>query len=94
MGSVVGFDSDEEAIAIANNSRFGLSGSVYSADAGRAYDIALQLRTGGVSINGGAGTMSSAAPFGVIRRSGYGRKFKVEGINEFTFTKTISFRTA
>jgi acyl-CoA reductase-like NAD-dependent aldehyde dehydrogenase len=92
VGSVIGFDSDEEAIAIANDSRFGLSGSVYSADAGRAYEIALQLRTGGVSINGGAGTMLSAAPFGGIRRSGYGREFGVEGMNEFTYTKTISFR--
>ncbi len=94
IGSVIGFDTDEEAIAIANDSRYGLSGSVHSADAGRAYAIALQLRTGGVAINSGPGTMLSAAPFGGIRRSGYGREFGLDGMNEFTYTKTISFRAA
>ncbi|GAB7546901.1 aldehyde dehydrogenase family protein [Cupriavidus sp. 8B] len=94
VGSVLGFDTDEEAIRIANDSRFGLSGSVYSADTGRAYELALQIRTGGVSINGGAGTMLSAAPFGGIRRSGYGREFGVQGMREFTYTKTISFKAA
>lgn len=94
VGAVIGFDTDDEGIAIANDSRFGLSGSVYSADAGRAYELALQIRTGGVSINGGAGAMLSAPPFGGIRRSGYGREFGMEGMREFTYTKTISFRAA
>jgi aldehyde dehydrogenase (NAD+) len=94
IGSVIGFDTDDEAIALANDSRFGLSGSVHSADAGKAYELAMRMRTGGVSINGGPGTMLSGAPFGGIRRSGYGREFGVEGMNEFTYTKTISFRAA
>jgi acyl-CoA reductase-like NAD-dependent aldehyde dehydrogenase len=94
IGAVIGFDTDEDAIAIANHSRFGLSGSIHSADAGRAFEMARAVRTGGVSINGGAGTMLSAAPFGGIRRSGYGREFGIEGMNEFTYTKTISFRAA
>jgi acyl-CoA reductase-like NAD-dependent aldehyde dehydrogenase len=91
VGVVIGFETDEEAIALANDSAFGLSGAIYSADAGRAFEMALQLRTGGVAINGGAGTMSSHAPFGGIKRSGYGREYGHEGLNEFTYIKSISF---
>jgi acyl-CoA reductase-like NAD-dependent aldehyde dehydrogenase len=94
IGVVIGYDSDEEAIAIANESRFGLSGSIQSRDTGTAYEMALRIRSGGIMINGGAGTMLSGAPFGGIKRSGYGREFGVEGMNEFTYTKTISFRAA
>lgn len=92
IGVVIGYDTDEEAIEIANDSDFGLSGAVFSADVGRAYEIALQLRTGGVAINGGGGRMSSHAPFGGIKRSGYGREYGLEGLNEFTNIKTISFK--
>jgi len=91
IGVVIGFDTDEEAIRIANDSEFGLAGAVFSADAGRAYEIALQLRTGGVAINGGSGQMSSQAPFGGIKRSGYGREYGIEGLNEFTYMKNIHF---
>ncbi len=91
IGAVIGFDDDDEAIAMANASDFGLSGAVYSADAGRAYELALRIRTGGVSINGGAGTMLSDAPFGGIKRSGYGREYGEDGLNEFTYQKVISF---
>jgi acyl-CoA reductase-like NAD-dependent aldehyde dehydrogenase len=89
--AVIGYDSDEEAIALANDSDFGLSGGIFSADVGRAYEMALQIRTGGVSINGGSGRMSSHAPFGGIKRSGYGREYGEEGLNEFTYVKTIGF---
>jgi aldehyde dehydrogenase (NAD+) len=92
VGAVIGFDTDEEAVAIANDSSYGLSGGVHSADVGRAYEIALQLRTGGVSVNGGAGTILRTAPFGGIRRSGFGREFGVDGLNEFTYTKSVTFR--
>ena len=92
IGVVIGYDTDDEAIEIANDSDFGLSGAVFSADVGRAYEIALQMRTGGVAINGGGGKMSSHAPFGGIKRSGYGREYGLEGLNEFTHTKTISFK--
>nr|WP_087574858.1 aldehyde dehydrogenase family protein [Sphingomonas sp. CDS-1] len=94
IGVVIGFDSDEEAIEIANDSDFGLSGGIFSGDVGKAYDMALQIRTGGVSINGGSGRMSSHAPFGGIKRSGYGREYGLEGLNEFTNIKTISFHAA
>jgi acyl-CoA reductase-like NAD-dependent aldehyde dehydrogenase len=91
IGAVIGYDSDEEAIALANDSEFGLSGGIFSANVGLAYEMALQLRTGGVSINGGSGGMSSHAPFGGIKRSGYGREYGLDGLNEFTYAKSIAF---
>ena len=53
--------------------------------------MALQLRTGTVAINGGSGTMSSHAPFGGYKRSGFGREYGIEGLNEFTQIKAIGF---
>lgn len=94
IGVVIGFDTDEEAIDMANDSDFGLSGGIFSGNVGLAYDMALQMRTGGVLINGGGGRMSSHAPFGGIKRSGYGREYGEEGLNEFTYMKTISFHGA
>ena len=94
IGAVIGFDDDDEAVALANASDFGLSGAIWSGDVGKAYEMALRLRTGGVSLNGGAGTMQSDAPFGGIKRSGYGREYGEEGLNEFTYQKTISFHAA
>lgn len=91
IGVVIGFDTDEEAIAIANDSNFALSGAIFSADAGRAYEMACEIESGGVSINGGAGTMLSDAPFGGNKRSGFGRENGVEGLLEFTNTKSIAF---
>lgn len=88
---VIGYDDDDEAIAIANDSEFGLSGAIFSANTGHAYEMALKMRTGQVAINGGAGRMSSQAPFGGIKRSGYGREYGYEGLNEFTYMKNINF---
>jgi aldehyde dehydrogenase (NAD+) len=94
IGAVIGFDDDDEAVALANASDFGLSGAIYSGDPGKAYAMALRIRTGSVGINGGAGTMQSDAPFGGIKRSGYGREYGEDGLNEFTYQKVISFHAA
>jgi acyl-CoA reductase-like NAD-dependent aldehyde dehydrogenase len=94
IGAVIGFDDDDEAIDMANDSDFGLSGGIYSANVGLAYEMALRMRTGGVSINGGSGRMSSHAPFGGIKRSGYGREYGEDGLNEFTYIKTVGFHGA
>ncbi len=92
VGVVIGFDTDEEAIAIANDTAYGLSGAIFSANVGRAYEMALQLRTGGVIINGGFPRLTSGGPFGGVKRSGHGREFGESGLNEFTYTKTIDFQ--
>ncbi|MGC1301279.1 MAG: aldehyde dehydrogenase family protein [Caulobacteraceae bacterium] len=94
VGVVIGFDTDDEAVAIANDSRFGLSGAVHTADAGKGFELALRLRTGGVALNGGGGGIMSAAPFGGIKRSGFGREFGLEGLNEYTYLKAIAFHAA
>ncbi|AUW57108.1 aldehyde dehydrogenase [Sphingobium sp. SCG-1] len=88
---VIGFEDDEEAVALANDSEFGLAGAIFSRDVGGAYEMALRIRTGAVALNGGAGRMSSQAPFGGIKRSGYGREYGMEGLNEFTYMKNIHF---
>ena len=85
--AVMPFRDDEEAVAIANNSRYGLAGAVWSADESRALAVARRLRTGAVDINGGA--FNPLAPFGGYRQSGYGREFGRYGMAEFQQTKAI-----
>lgn len=91
IGVVIGYDTDEEAIAFANDSPFGLNAAIFTADAGRAYDMALEIDAGNVGINGGAGTMLSDAPFGGNRRSGFGRENGQVGLLEFTNARSIAF---
>jgi acyl-CoA reductase-like NAD-dependent aldehyde dehydrogenase len=91
VGVVIGYDSDEEAIALANDSQYGLGGGIFSQNVGRAFEMAKHIRTGEVYLNGGSGGMSSHAPFGGIKRSGYGREFGIEGLNEYTYLKSIVF---
>jgi acyl-CoA reductase-like NAD-dependent aldehyde dehydrogenase len=94
VGVVIGFDSDDEAIAIANDTKFGLSGAIFSANTGHAFEMAQRVRSGGVNLNGGPGTMLSDAPFGGVGRSGYGREMSTGGLLEFTQQKTIGFSAA
>lgn len=91
IGVVIGYDTDEEAIAIANDSVFGLNAAIFTADAGKAYEMALEIDAGNVGINGGAGTMLSDAPFGGNRRSGFGRENGLVGLLEFTNARSIAF---
>ena len=91
VGVVIPFDTDDEAVAIANDSRYGLSGGIWSDDAGQAFRMAERIRTGNVSINGGAGALNPLAPFGGFKRSGIGREFGEEGLDEYTELKTIGF---
>lgn len=91
VGVVIGFDDDEEAIRLANDSRFGLSGAVMSADSAAAYRMALRLRTGGVAINGGTGDLFLQLPFGGYRRSGLGREFGPGWLKEYMQEKAITY---
>jgi aldehyde dehydrogenase (NAD+) len=88
---VIPFDDDDHAIALANDSRYGLDGHVISADAGAAFELATRLRTGGVSINGGAGWTNPAVPVGGYKRSGIGRENGEVGLDEYTELKTIKY---
>lgn len=91
IGVVIGFDSDDEAVALANDSAFGLSGAVMSANPAAAYRLALRLRTGGVGINGGVGGFFVKAPFGGYKHSGIGREHGPSWLNEFMQEKAITF---
>ena len=90
VGAVIGFDTDAEAIAISNDSRFGLNGGIETADAARAYEMAHQLRTGSVAINGGTGRMSYA-PIGGYKRSGIGREYGPDWLREYQQEKSIFY---
>lgn len=91
IGVVIGYDTDDEAVALANDSPFGLNGAVMSADTAMAYKIALRLRTGGVAINGGTGDLFVKAPFGGYKYSGIGREFGPNWLNEYMQEKAITF---
>lgn len=90
VGAVIGFDSDDEAIAISNDSRFGLNGGILTADAAKAYEMALQIRAGSVAINGGTGRMTYA-PIGGYKRSGIGREYGPEWLREYQNEKSIFY---
>jgi aldehyde dehydrogenase (NAD+) len=86
--SVIPYDDDDDAVRIANNSRYGLSGSVTSASLDRALAVARRIRTGTISVNGGQ-WFGPDAPFGGYKESGLGREHGVEGFEEYLETKTI-----
>jgi aldehyde dehydrogenase (NAD+) len=85
--SILAYDGEEDAIRIANDSRFGLSGAVWSADEARAVRVARRIRTGQVDVNGGA--FNPHAPFGGVGCSGHGRELGRHGLDEFCYIKSI-----
>lgn len=87
--SVIPFDTEEEAVRIANDSQYGLAGCVFTTDVNRAFRVARAVKSGAVGVNGFASTPN--APFGGIRRSGVGREGGWASIEAFTELKTINF---
>jgi aldehyde dehydrogenase (NAD+) len=85
---VLKYDGDDDAVRIANNSMYGLSGSVSSASLERAEAVARRIRTGTVSVNGGL-WFGPDSPFGGYRQSGSGREHGIEGFEEYLETKTM-----
>ncbi len=85
--SIMAYDSEEEAVAIANDSPYGLSAGVWSADVERAIGVARRIHTGHVAINGSA--FDQLAPFGGRKRSGVGRENGRFGVAEFLEPKTL-----
>lgn len=88
--SVIGFDGDDEAVRIANDSIYGLSGVVFANDLERAKSVARRIRTGTLGINGGL-WYGADAPFGGYKQSGIGRQCGIEGLEIFTETKTVGW---
>ena len=86
---VIGYDDEDDAVRIANDSVFGLSGGVWSADEERALSVARRIRTGTLMVNGGV-YYGADAPFGGYKQSGIGREMGREGFEEYLETKTIA----
>ncbi len=85
--SILPYDSDDEAVQIANDSPYGLSGGVQGKDADRAMAVARRIRTGQIEVNQGA--FNPTAPFGGYKQSGYGREYGEYGFEEFLEIKSI-----
>ena len=85
--SILPYDTEDEAIEIANDTIYGLAGGVWSGDAERAKKVARQLRTGQVEVNGGS--FNPMAPFGGYKQSGNGRELGRFGLEEFLETKSL-----
>ena len=89
--SVIKFDTEEEAVQIANDTRYGLTAGVWTQNLGRAHRMAAQIQAGQVNVNdyfaGGV-----QAPFGGFKQSGYGREKGVHAVSEYLQTKTVSMK--
>jgi aldehyde dehydrogenase (NAD+) len=85
--SIIPYDSDDEAIRIANDTPYGLSGYVSSGDIERARGVASRMRTGMVHINGA--DLEALAPFGGYKQSGNGREWGAHGMDEFLEVKSV-----
>jgi len=88
---VIPYENEEDAIRIANDSEYGLSGGVSSGDLDHALRIASRIRAGSVSVNGGM-CIAGDLPFGGYKMSGVGREWGVEGIEEYLETKVLAWR--
>ncbi len=86
---IIPYDDEEEAIRIANDSDYGLSGGVWSASEERALSVARRIRTGTVAVNGGI-YYGADSPFGGYKQSGIGREMGPEGFEEYLETKTLA----
>lgn len=85
--AVITYKGEDEAIAIANMSDYGLNGSVFTSDVERGLRVAARMQTGTVEINGNPAGFG--APMGGVKRSGVGREFGPEGLDAFVETKSI-----
>jgi aldehyde dehydrogenase (NAD+) len=85
--SILPYDTEEEAIEIANDSDYGLAGGVWAGDQEHAVAVARRIRTGQVEVNGGA--FNPNAPFGGYKQSGIGREYGSFGLEEFLEVKSL-----
>ncbi|HBZ70956.1 MAG TPA: aldehyde dehydrogenase [Deltaproteobacteria bacterium] len=90
--AVIPYEDEEDAIRIANNSKYGLSGAVSSASLDRALKVARRIRSGTVAVNGGF-WFGPDSPFGGYKQSGLGREHGLEGFEAYLETKTLGLPT-
>ncbi|MEZ4586793.1 MAG: aldehyde dehydrogenase [Gemmatimonadales bacterium] len=90
--SVIPFDDEEEAVAIANDTRFGLGAGIWTRDIGRAHRVAERIRAGTVWVNCYR-AVSFMSPFGGFKDSGHGRENGIEAVDEYLATKSVWINT-
>jgi aldehyde dehydrogenase (NAD+) len=90
---VLAYEDEDDAVRIANDSDYGLSGGIITSDIERGLRLASRMRTGTISLNGGR-CIDGDLPFGGYKLSGLGRAWGTEGIEEYTQTKVVAYRVA
>jgi len=93
VASVIAFDTEDEAIAIANDSIYGLSGSLWTNDLKRGLRVARAVETGVMSVNSSS-SVHLQAPFGGFKQSGLGRELGLHALDHYSEIKNIYFETA
>jgi betaine-aldehyde dehydrogenase len=89
VGTIIPFDSDEEAIAIANDCDYALAATVWTSDVGRAHTLARRVKAGAVAVNGWC-PLDAGLPWGGSKLSGHGRELGWSGIVANTEEKTVT----
>jgi aldehyde dehydrogenase (NAD+)/betaine-aldehyde dehydrogenase len=89
---VIPFDTEEEAIALSNQSIYGLSGSIWTRDVARSLRVARQIESGTLSVNSNS-SIRVQTPFGGFKQSGIGRELGLEGLIGYTELKTVFVKT-
>ncbi|MBA3690376.1 MAG: aldehyde dehydrogenase [Actinobacteria bacterium] len=93
VACAIPFDTEEEAVRLANETEYGLSGSIWTRDLGRAIRVAKAIRTGVISVNS-SNSVHTEAPFGGYKRSGMGREMGMHAVNLYTEVKNVYFSEA
>ena len=86
---VTPFDSEEQAIALANDSDYGLGAYIHTTNLARAHRVAGQMMAGQVQVNGAGEAMTPCVPFGGMKHSGHGRLGGIEGLREFQQVRNV-----
>jgi len=92
VGAVIRFDDEDEAIALANDSEFGLAAYVHTQSMPLALRVIAGLDAENIGVNGGTAPAGPSTPFGGRKQSGYGKQGGYAGYLEFTRTKTVAIR--